>query len=222
MHRNTVAKFERPRSYHQVLGRYEYKCKSLVVLKKNNYLLIADVDTEITNRLSRNEPGRTEKDSGKSSGVNRRIEKPSWQLAQGTFSVEYEASSRVLQIAKNIHKVNDPAYSVFLERVLHQLLRFVPANIKNTAAATRSLEKPFFKTRGSPGQCEQAIAIVCTMDVVVVYPSILIEEGIEAVLVTLEEHKEENDTAGISQDEIKSFLVLVLHNNFFKFAEVVK
>ena len=35
--------------------------------------------------------------------------------------------------------------SIFLERILHQLLNFVPAHTENSAAATRSLEKSLSK-----------------------------------------------------------------------------
>ena len=59
------------------------------------------------------------------------------------------------------------------------------------------------------------------MDVVALYSSIPIKEGIEAVLEKLEEHEEEVDTAGLSPDEIESLLTLALNNNFFKFGEDV-
>ena len=106
---------------------------------------------------------------------------------------------------------------IFLERILHQLLKFVPAHIENTAAATRSLEESLSKVEDRQG--EQVI--ICTMDVVALYPSIPIKDGVEAVLDKLDEHEEEIDTGGLSRDEIESLLSLVLQNNFFKFGEKV-
>ena len=59
------------------------------------------------------------------------------------------------------------------------------------------------------------------MDVVALYPSIPIKDGVEAVLDKLDEHEEEIDTGGLSRDEIESLLSLVLQNNCFKFGEKV-
>ena len=59
------------------------------------------------------------------------------------------------------------------------------------------------------------------MDVVTLYPSILIKDGVEAVLEKLNEPEEEIDTGGLSRDEIESLLSLVLQDNFFKFGEKV-
>ena len=127
-----------------------------------------------------------------------------------------------------IHKVNVPLrpvvaafvgtlapVSIFLERVIHQLLRFVPCHIENTAAAIRSLEKAFSKVRPSDK------VIVCTMDVVALYPSIPIEDGIVAVMEKLKKHKDDIDIAGLSPDDIESLLRLVLLNNYFRFGEVI-
>ena len=99
--------------------------------------------------------------------------------------------------------------SILLERILHQLLRFVPAHIENTVAATRSL------TNTLPGLQAPENVIIVTMDVVALYPSIPIDDGISAVIEKLQEHEGDVDTAGVSIQDIRSLLYLVLCNNYF-------
>ena len=127
-----------------------------------------------------------------------------------------------------IHKSNAPlrpvvaaydspltAISILLERILHQLLPFVPAHIPNTVAATLSLKNTFQSLKVPPG------AIIVTMDVVAMYPSIPIEDGISAVISKLRQHEEDIDTLGLPLEDIESLLRFVLTNNFFKFGDKV-
>ena len=104
--------------------------------------------------------------------------------------------------------------SIFLERVLHQLLKFVPAHMENTAAALRSV-KSFVDLTVLDGM------IIVTMDVVALYPSIPIDEGISAVIEKLTQHENDIDLAGLRIEDIKTLLDLVLYNNYFKFGEKV-
>ena len=105
--------------------------------------------------------------------------------------------------------------SILLERILHQLLKFVPAHIKDTTAATRSLRRIFPELKVPKN------VIIVTMDVVAWYPSIPIDNGISAVRGKLEWHKDEVDTGGLSIEDIEKLLRLVLNNNFFKFGDKV-
>ena len=127
-----------------------------------------------------------------------------------------------------IHKSNAPlrpvvaaydspltAISILLERILHQLLPFVPAHIPNTVGATLSLKNTFQSLKVPPG------AIIVTMDVVAMYPSIPIEDGISAVISKLRQHEEDIDTLGLPLEDIESLLRFVLTNNFFKFGDKV-
>ena len=127
-----------------------------------------------------------------------------------------------------IHKANAPLrpvvaafdgpltpISIFLKRIIHQLLRFVPSHIESTIAATRSLSKTFLELETGT----KKDVIVVTMDVVALYPSIPIEDGITAVIEKLTTHEEEIDMAGLSSQEVRSLLHLVLHNNYFRFGD---
>ena len=57
------------------------------------------------------------------------------------------------------------------------------------------------------------------MDVVALYASIPVEDGISAVVEMLEQHETGIDTAGLSLCEIQSLFEIVLHNNNFKFGK---
>ena len=82
--------------------------------------------------------------------------------------------------------------SVILERILQQLVGSVPAHLANT-----------------------------TEDVVGLYPSIPIQEGVDAVMEELENHLEQIDTFGLSLNEVRNLLQFVLSHNYFKFGHQV-
>ena len=77
-----------------------------------------------------------------------------------------------------------------LERILHQLLNFVPAHLSNTEDFTNRLKQGFPK--GIPPG-----SLLFTMDVTALYSNIPIEEGIQAALKLVEEHQDDIDTIGI-------------------------
>ena len=57
------------------------------------------------------------------------------------------------------------------------------------------------------------------MDVVSLYPSIPIDDGIGAVMDKLKKHASEVITLGLPLRDIESLLHFVLTNNYFKFGE---
>ena len=105
--------------------------------------------------------------------------------------------------------------SVLLERILHQLLKFVPAHIGSTQDAISSL-KLIFPDLKAPKN-----TILVTTDVVTLYPSIPIEDGMSAVREMLQQHGEEIDMLGLTCDEIIRLIRFVLKNNYFRFEGTV-
>ena len=101
--------------------------------------------------------------------------------------------------------------SVVIERVLNQLLEFVPGHLKNTADALQRI-KDSFPDLGCPKN-----TIVVTMDVRALYPSIPIKEGVEAVRELLSEHVDDVDMFGLTKEVVISGLELILSNNVFTF-----
>ena len=201
------------------------KSKSLVVLKKDNYLAKANVilaDTESYELTNMETEGLEKKISDTLREIKSLKNLP--RSIQKTLAPKETRLPEFYGLPK-IHKHNSPLrpviaafdgpltpVSVLLERILHQLLKFVPSHIESTAAATRKLRNMFSGLRAPD-------VIVVTMDVVALYPSIPIEDGISAAMKKLEQHEKDVDTLGISLEDIKSLLELVLANNYFKFGE---
>ena len=105
--------------------------------------------------------------------------------------------------------------SILVKRIPNQLLDYVPAHLKITNEARKILHDVFpdLKTLDN--------VMLITMDVVALYPSIPIADGIVAVLRKLSLHQEDIDMLGLSLDDINSLLTLILANNFFTFNKEV-
>ena len=105
--------------------------------------------------------------------------------------------------------------SVVLERILHQLLAFVPSHLINTKDALDNIRTIY------PGLKAPAGTILATMDVVGLYPSIPIEEGVNAVSDVLEQHYNRVDMLGLSVTQVRTLLKFVLGHNFFRFGRQI-
>ena len=103
--------------------------------------------------------------------------------------------------------------SIVVERILNQLLRYVPAHLKNTADALERIRQRFPELTCPPG------TIVATLDVKALYPSIPIAEGMEAVRELMVQHRDDIDTFGIPGDVIMDSLEFILRHNVFKFGK---
>ena len=103
--------------------------------------------------------------------------------------------------------------SCLLEKILKQLLAFVPTHLKDTRdflsrAADHCRTHPL--TEG---------AIFFSVDVVNLYGSIPIGEAIEAVREKLLAHGKDIDTFGLTYDDICALLDQCLNNNVFSFGD---
>ena len=102
--------------------------------------------------------------------------------------------------------------SLVLERVLNQLLEFVPAHLSSTEeciAELRSLGR-------MPENC-----IVASLDVVSLYSNIPIAESIDAAMELLEMHRQQVDMFNLSLEDMRRLLESVLNSNYFAFGETV-
>ncbi|XP_065195392.1 uncharacterized protein LOC135826718 [Sycon ciliatum] len=105
--------------------------------------------------------------------------------------------------------------SIVLERILNQCLRYVSAHLKNTLEALEDIRQVYPDLQAPAG------TIIVTMDVVALYPSIDIAEGVEAVARVLQQHIESVDTFGLSVEQIEELLTFLLRSNYFRFGEKV-
>ena len=102
--------------------------------------------------------------------------------------------------------------SVLLERILNQLLRFVPAHLSSTEECVDEL-----RCLGRlPEDC-----IVASLDVVSLYSNIPVDEGIDAVMELLAQHREDVDMFFLSLPDARQLLTFVLQSNYFSFGESV-
>ena len=101
--------------------------------------------------------------------------------------------------------------SCLLERILKQLLKFVPTHLWDT--------RDFLTRLGKHSQ-EHGISkdsIFFSIDVVNLYGSIPISEAIDTVCETLNVHLQDIDTFGLSPDDVRSLLEHSLQKNVFSF-----
>ena len=102
--------------------------------------------------------------------------------------------------------------SLLLERILNQLLEFVPAHMSSTEECIDEL-----RSLGPlPDNC-----IVASRDVVSLYSNIPIAESIEAAMELLDTHSKEVDMFDLSLQDIRRLLEFVLSSNYFAFGESV-
>ena len=100
--------------------------------------------------------------------------------------------------------------SIVLERILHQLLPYVTANLLNTAESLKDIETKCLGLR------TPADTVLVTMDVVVVYTSIPINEGVEAVMEILQTHQVDINIFGLDITSIRELLPFVLKSSYFR------
>ena len=101
--------------------------------------------------------------------------------------------------------------SWLLERILNQLLDKIPAHLRNTEEYLKRLKDKYPDHQLPPN------AIVFSIDVVNLYGSIPLTEGVSAVDEMLKEYKDEIDLCGLSTDDVTSLLTHCLENNTFRF-----
>ena len=98
-----------------------------------------------------------------------------------------------------------------LERIITQLLIFVPAHLKNTYDYLARLKDTFPNYSFPPG------TIVFTVDVNNLYGNIPTAEAIESTIRMIQRHKTKINLFEFSIDDIKVLLEHCLNNNFVRF-----
>ena len=101
--------------------------------------------------------------------------------------------------------------STLLERILKQLLKFVPSHLWDTRDFLRRVS-----THSQQAGIQEG-SIFFSIDVVNLYGSIPISEAIEAVEAKLEAYGDEIDTFGLSKEDISTLLKQSLGDNVFTF-----
>ena len=98
----------------------------------------------------------------------------------------------------------------FLERIISQLLPFVPSHLRNTYDYLDRLKQTF--PRGAP-----ANAILFTVDVANLYGNIPIKEAIDATMKLIAKHQNNIDLLGLDMKTIENLISHCLTNNYVRF-----
>lgn len=200
------------------------KCKGLVVLDKREYIEKAEVILQDANNYEKLDKNPTAKIEAKTKQIFRQTCRD--KLPESLLKDLTPAHSRtpVLYGLPKDHKENVPLRPIvsacggptektawLLDRILTQLLTYVPAHLRNTEDYLNRM-----KTRYPEYQLPQN-AIVFSMDVVNLYGSIPIDEAVEAVKDLVREHENDIDLFDLSPNDIARLLTHCLDSNCFRF-----
>ena len=207
-----------------VVVKQSDKCKGLVILDKSDYV---DKSRTILNdrrnyeMLDKNPVPKVEAESKR---LFKAVTKD--KLPDGTVKELTPSHSRIpvfYGLPKD-HKEGVPLrpvisacggptekMSCLLERILKQLLKYVPTHLWDTGDFLSKLGK-HSQEQGIPKD-----SIFFSIDVINLYGSIPISEAIDAVCDTLGAHLQEVDTYGLTADDVRSLLEHSLQKNVFSF-----
>ena len=213
------------RSNHSIIIKPSDKCKGFVVLDRESYIEKAKAILD--------DPDGYEK---LNKDLTKQVEKAMTQLWRDTAADKVPQKLIYMMIPRHSrcaewyglpkdHKPLVPLRPIvsacdtpcervswLLERILHQLLKFVPAHLVNTEDFTNRL-KQNLPEHLPPG------ALLFTMDVTALYSNIPVEEGIRMILRLLEDHEDDIDTLGFELNDIQHLLHFVLSNSYCRFGE---
>ena len=121
---------------------------------------------------------------------------------------------RDLPLRPIVSACDDPVDKLtwLLERVVTQLLSYVPAHLKNSSQFLEKLSAQY------PEGFEEG-TILFSVDVVNLYGNIPITEAINSTMDLLDNHKENVETFGLDLDDIRQLLEHCLTNNFVRFGQ---
>ena len=206
----------------EVIIKRSDKCKGFVLMPKQTYITKAESITSKYEPVQKNPTPRLEAATKKVISQNL-----GGKVPDKIITAIKPSSSRTAELyglPKN-HKVDIPLRPIvsacgdpldkltwFLERIISQLLTFVPAHLKNTYDFLNRLNQTF--PAGIPVD-----SILFTVDVANLYGNIPIEEAIESTIKLMSKHKSKIDLLGLDTDTIKTLLSHCLTNNYVRFGQ---
>ena len=205
-----------------VIVKRSDKCKGLVVLPKSEYLHKAEAITDGYEAISKYPTPKLEAKTkqlikatlpGKvSDRITRSV------IPTGTRTAELYGLPKThkpdVPLRPIVSSCGDPLdkLSWLLERIITQLLVFVPAHLTNSQDYLQRISAQF--PRGFP-----AGSIVFSVDVTNLYGNIPTSEAIEATLRLIGKHMDKVDTFGLTLIDIEKLLKHCLDNNYVRFGQ---
>ena len=198
------------------------KSKGLVIMKKETYVEKAIDILDSYERVPTNPTNKVEAETKRviKSVMGSKTDKSLVQslMPHGSRSAEFYG------LPKN-HKESVPLRPIvsacggpldkitwFLEQILSQLLRFVPAHLPDTDTYLSRLKQQY-PTSFAPG------TIVFSLDVQNLYGNIPIDEAVQATMDLLQEHRDSVNLFGLSVSDVEPLLNHCLSNSFVRFGQ---
>ena len=203
-----------------VIVKRSDKCKSFVIMPKETYIEKAETITSQYESVPKNPTPRLEAETKKI--IAKTL---GGKIPDRVVNAIKPTSSRTAELygLPKSHKPDIPLRPIvsacgdpldkltwLLERIISQLLTFVPAHLQNTYDFLNRLDQKF--PTGVPKD-----SILFTVDVANLYGNIPINEAIESTIKLIAKNKESIDLLGLDLDAIKHLLSHCLTNNYVRF-----
>ena len=199
------------------------KCKGLVVMTKQTYVDKAQSIVAEYEHVPKNPTPKLEAMTKKvihdtmDDGVHEKVIKniiPNSSRTAELYGLPKNHKENV-PLRPIVSACGDPLdkLSWFLERIITQLLPFIPAHLKNTEQYLSTLKEKF-------PQSLPAGTIIFTMDVKNLYGNVPTDEAITAVCDMIKAHESKIDLFGITLDSLKTLLRHCLQNNYVRFGDI--
>ena len=198
------------------------KCKGLVVINKDDYVTKArdildhyeEVPTNPTPKLEA-ATKRLIKDV-----MGSKVDQSLIQslLPQGSRTAEFYGLPKnhksSVPLRPIVSACGDPLDKItwFLDKILSQLLKFVPSHLPSTDAYLQRLSQKY--PNGFPPG-----TIVFSLDVTNLYGNIPIDEAVQTVMNLLQEHRESIDLFGLTWTDVEPLLNHCLTNSYVRFGQ---
>ena len=199
------------------------KCKGLVILGKSDYLDKANTITATYEEVARNPTTKTE-------AATKRIIRTTLngKVSDNIIQALMPQSSRTAELYElpKDHKPGVPLrpivsacgdpldkMSQLIEKILSQLLQFVPAHLNNTDEYLRRLSDKY------PNHILPAGTILFSVDVTNLYGNIPYQEAIDSAKQLLDTHHQSINIFGLNISDVTSLLGHCLSNNHLRFGD---
>ena len=199
------------------------KCKGLVIMDKTDYVSKADVITAAYEEVARNPTSKTEAETKRiiRQTLNGKVEDniiqaltPQSSRTAELYGLPKDHKPEV-PLRPIVSACGDPLdkISQLLEKILSQLLQFIPAHLSSTDEYLRRLNDTY------PGHKLPAGSIIFSVDVTNLYGNIPYQEAIDSAKRLLEAHRQDVNMFGLSADDVTHLLDHCLSNNFLRFGD---
>jgi hypothetical protein len=198
------------------------KSKGFVVLDKNDYVDKLNQFVLADGQFTKVTKDPTKHDEAKVKRILADLKETIPEYISAAITPSHSRCAELYALIKD-HKPDNPARPIsstcgtpcegiswLVDRILSQLLPFIPTYVRNSYDFLENLKSAF--PNGYPEG-----TILFSLDVVSLYNNIPINEGIDACIEFLSEHSSEVNTFGLSTSDVETLLKFILNNNNCRF-----